>query len=1196
MTAAAAAGENDLVLNSPESPSVSGLYRQLIQSHCESYHPINDKSNDMDKDKPNQEQTDFIQDKIVTAMTNQGSKFWMWKQQQQQQNSLLVLLDPNQNPSHKSHILARIHSDLVLTYNRLKCKLNQKQIVPSHCLPSEKDVVLGEGKALYEPTFYQTLMDNHQKTYHLITNASLWNTRLKYIQTHIIQPIQSKQGRFWLKKENSSSTPTSSCWELLHPNKPTHQKLIFYSIHRGFTDRQHDITTNDNNDSIAFAAIVSPDKHLPPTHNDNDIADNTVSASSVTLQTTPQSQPDYDELDALDLDAFEGAEVEDYMNMTFDMDEAATAVDGTVAEEPDFNIGDPNSHPWMMQGTETAHSNDNTNCVTPEATVHSNNNNTKTTTSTRRKSARKPKPTRRASEASTAARKSKRTSRRASASASASAYDEQSLDTEHEDELYTVPSRTAEKRKPLPPSTIEYLKAWMMSPQHIDHPYPTEQEKEKIMADTGIETKQLTNWFTNNRKRYWKPATGAADNQAKVSPTNTPKRGKELPALTPIRGKQLPPPPPVLGPTRASTRRASASKKKLTVTKSSSVAAAAATKKAAGTRGRGKQLANISQVPSHAPSSAGPVRTHIMSREIITERAMAPNKMDAVFGRGRKKDNVRNGSLYRSLIEAYWLPYSRLDTSDIARRRAYVREKILDVILNNNGRFIMRDGPDMMRQLDPNDSTDIKQIFKKVQRSLFNEKKRQEDMGTPMNVDVDTNFDPTPDFAFSSKQRDGEVLSAEEENEVSVPEADAHVTEPTHGVVASGVDQIDFSEEAAFGDGAGLTETVDMDFDMAEEATAEFALVRMDVVERQDAAEDIKTLPEAIAGREVLGTILEVPPAPATEGGSRVVGSELTGDTGSDAEDDFQAMPGSLVHAASEDSEPTSVDDLGGSSQDAPHPGTVAHSSSPKELGRTECESLERNFPPRSQESSTHDSAVESFGDADAGGDVAEAAAAHEVNLSQKGKLCQDGNIRQRKRAHDDVACDQESPRKLQKSSSGDGREERVYACSGQGSEQRKHHTKQVELLSSDLTAAQKEIAWLRSELLRSRKHNTTNEANAARMGAELERLQVEMRKVEQTNAALQVALSNQEERSVELENDLMDEQDRNTQRLVEHQTDMERERKAQLQQHQADLRQLRGRIAALEADLKLEREKSARPIQQHGVALQAEVATSALC
>lgn len=48
-----------------------------------------------------------------------------------------------------------------------------------------------------------------------------------------------------------------------------------------------------------------------------------------------------------------------------------------------------------------------------------------------------------------------------------------------------------------------------MSPEHIAHPYPTEQEKAQIMVDTGIELKQLTNWFVNNRKRYWKPRVEA---------------------------------------------------------------------------------------------------------------------------------------------------------------------------------------------------------------------------------------------------------------------------------------------------------------------------------------------------------------------------------------------------------------------------------------------------------------------------------------------------------------------------------------------------------------------------------------------------------------------------------------------------------------------------------------------------------------
>jgi hypothetical protein len=69
------------------------------------------------------------------------------------------------------------------------------------------------------------------------------------------------------------------------------------------------------------------------------------------------------------------------------------------------------------------------------------------------------------------------------------------------------------KSSSLPTESVEYLKAWMMSPEHIAHPYPTEQEKAQIMADTGIELKQLTNWFVNNRKRYWKPRVEARIHQ-----------------------------------------------------------------------------------------------------------------------------------------------------------------------------------------------------------------------------------------------------------------------------------------------------------------------------------------------------------------------------------------------------------------------------------------------------------------------------------------------------------------------------------------------------------------------------------------------------------------------------------------------------------------------------------------------------------
>mmetsp|Transcript_8480 Transcript_8480/g.13175 ORF Transcript_8480/g.13175 Transcript_8480/m.13175 type:complete len:420 (-) Transcript_8480:307-1566(-) len=66
-------------------------------------------------------------------------------------------------------------------------------------------------------------------------------------------------------------------------------------------------------------------------------------------------------------------------------------------------------------------------------------------------------------------------------------------------------SHANKKKTALSQYAVQYLKNWMLSPAHIEHPYPTEDEKVKIMKTTGIEIKQLTNWFVNNRKRYWKP-------------------------------------------------------------------------------------------------------------------------------------------------------------------------------------------------------------------------------------------------------------------------------------------------------------------------------------------------------------------------------------------------------------------------------------------------------------------------------------------------------------------------------------------------------------------------------------------------------------------------------------------------------------------------------------------------------------------
>lgn len=60
-------------------------------------------------------------------------------------------------------------------------------------------------------------------------------------------------------------------------------------------------------------------------------------------------------------------------------------------------------------------------------------------------------------------------------------------------------------RRELPPGAVAALKAWLLSPEHFSHPYPTPQDQAMLMQKTGIDKKQLKNWFTNARRRIWKP-------------------------------------------------------------------------------------------------------------------------------------------------------------------------------------------------------------------------------------------------------------------------------------------------------------------------------------------------------------------------------------------------------------------------------------------------------------------------------------------------------------------------------------------------------------------------------------------------------------------------------------------------------------------------------------------------------------------
>lgn len=76
-------------------------------------------------------------------------------------------------------------------------------------------------------------------------------------------------------------------------------------------------------------------------------------------------------------------------------------------------------------------------------------------------------------------------------------------------------------RRELPAGAVATLKAWLLSPEHFTHPYPTPQDQILLMQQTGIDKKQLKNWFTNARRRIWKPMLKKQLEQGQIAQTGS---------------------------------------------------------------------------------------------------------------------------------------------------------------------------------------------------------------------------------------------------------------------------------------------------------------------------------------------------------------------------------------------------------------------------------------------------------------------------------------------------------------------------------------------------------------------------------------------------------------------------------------------------------------------------------------------------
>ncbi|KAI1393549.1 uncharacterized protein F4822DRAFT_16468 [Hypoxylon trugodes] len=55
------------------------------------------------------------------------------------------------------------------------------------------------------------------------------------------------------------------------------------------------------------------------------------------------------------------------------------------------------------------------------------------------------------------------------------------------------------RRGNLPKETTDKLRMWFHA--HLHHPYPSEEEKQDLMRETGLQLNQISNWFINARRR-----------------------------------------------------------------------------------------------------------------------------------------------------------------------------------------------------------------------------------------------------------------------------------------------------------------------------------------------------------------------------------------------------------------------------------------------------------------------------------------------------------------------------------------------------------------------------------------------------------------------------------------------------------------------------------------------------------------------
>jgi len=75
-------------------------------------------------------------------------------------------------------------------------------------------------------------------------------------------------------------------------------------------------------------------------------------------------------------------------------------------------------------------------------------------------------------------------------------------------------TRNRKRRGNLPRQVTDILRTWFH--EHLDHPYPSEEEKQKFMHATGLTLAQISNWFINARRRQLPALRHARDRSTQI--------------------------------------------------------------------------------------------------------------------------------------------------------------------------------------------------------------------------------------------------------------------------------------------------------------------------------------------------------------------------------------------------------------------------------------------------------------------------------------------------------------------------------------------------------------------------------------------------------------------------------------------------------------------------------------------------------